>query len=133
MTSWPPAGRPGRSSRAPGRDRATTPRCCIATPRLASATSSPTSDRRQRPPRTARVGGGRARDLIRVPHGPSIAPGPVAVSDLTSERHQAAVNDQGGSGDVASGWAGEEDDGGRKHLRVAWPAGAVAMPVVPDV
>ena len=34
---------------------------------------------------------------------------------------------------MASGWAGEEDDGSRELLRVTRWAGASAMPVVPAV
>src|SRR6266487_1953464 len=62
-----------------------------------------------------------------------MAPGPVAVSNLTSERGQAAVNDQRGSSDVASGWAGKEDDGSRELLRVTGPARRQARQLAVDV
>jgi hypothetical protein len=62
-----------------------------------------------------------------------MAPEPVASRGLTSERRQAAVDHQSGSGDVASGWAGEEDDGSREFLRVAGPAGGHARELAVDV
>src|SRR5690242_8786106 len=61
------------------------------------------------------------------------APRSVAAGNLTSERRQAAVDDQGGFSDVASGWAGEEDDGRREFLRVAGPAGRHAWQLAVDV
>src|SRR5580693_7965709 len=76
------------------------------------------------------------RSFLRVELGAlrtPILPGSVAVRSPASERRQAAVNDQGGSCDVASSWAGVEDDGSRELLRVTGPADEHARQLAIDV